>query len=217
MCFGRRRGEVIGDKPGNTDSDPDSSEKAVPQGEGRTGLPLLPALRQDLPGGHPRPRLPVGESQWRCTGSGWPDIPGNRVEWVGEMAGWHQGRTTRKDVPAATGATGDDPEAWGRGKTARDTDHSGPSGADCRQAGAGADLRSGFRSECLWLSTETERAGRHPESASAFVQRLHRCGRCGSVQVLRYHSTLRTDAVRRKANRRSGGAASDKDVAQGPG
>src|SRR5215831_3111633 len=122
MCFGRRRGEVIGDKPGNTDSDPDSSEKAVPQGEGRTGLPLLPALRQDLPGGHPRPRLPVGESQWRCTGSGWPDIPGNRVEWVGEMAGWHQGRTTRKDVPAATGATGDDPEAWGRGKTARDTD-----------------------------------------------------------------------------------------------
>jgi hypothetical protein len=43
MCFGRRRGEVIGDEPDNTDSDPDSSEKAVPQGEGRTKAKAEPA------------------------------------------------------------------------------------------------------------------------------------------------------------------------------
>jgi hypothetical protein len=56
-----------------------------------------------------------------------------------------------------------------------DTDDSGSSGTDCRQAGAGANLRGGFRPECLWLSTETERAGCDPESTSAFVQRLHGC------------------------------------------
>src|SRR5713226_1068111 len=34
---------------GNTDNDPDPSEKAIPQGEGGACLPLLTALRQDLP------------------------------------------------------------------------------------------------------------------------------------------------------------------------
>jgi hypothetical protein len=38
MCFGRRRGEVIGDEPGNTNEDPDASEEAVPKGEGRAEL-----------------------------------------------------------------------------------------------------------------------------------------------------------------------------------
>src|ERR671910_2488030 len=45
--------EVIGDEPGNTRTDPDPPEEALSQGEGGTGLPLLPALRQDLSRGHP--------------------------------------------------------------------------------------------------------------------------------------------------------------------
>src|SRR5215472_11067536 len=144
MCFGRRRGEVIGDEPGNTDSDPDSSEKAVPEGEGRTGLPLLLALRQDLPRGHSRPCLRVGESQPGGTRCGWPHVLGNRDARASGVAGWYQGGTSREDVSATTSATGYDSEAWGRGTTARDTDHSGPGGADCRQAGAGVDLRGGL-------------------------------------------------------------------------
>jgi hypothetical protein len=31
MCFVRRRGEVIGDEPGNTNENPDASEEAVPK------------------------------------------------------------------------------------------------------------------------------------------------------------------------------------------
>src|SRR3954465_14353649 len=38
--------EVIGGEPANTRTDPDPPAKAVSQGEGGAGLPLLPALRQ---------------------------------------------------------------------------------------------------------------------------------------------------------------------------
>ena len=34
-AFRRKRGRVIGDEPGNTDCDPDTSEKAVSEGEAR--------------------------------------------------------------------------------------------------------------------------------------------------------------------------------------
>jgi hypothetical protein len=37
----KKQGEVIGDEPGNTDKDPDASEKAVSESEGRAGLPYL--------------------------------------------------------------------------------------------------------------------------------------------------------------------------------
>src|ERR1039457_1946570 len=138
MGFGRRRGEVIGDEPENTDSDPDSSEKAVSQGEGRTGLPLLSALRQDLPRGHPCPCLRVGESQSRGSGRRWPEVRGNRDGRAGEVAGGYQEWTSEEDVPATAGATGDDPETRRRGKATGDTDDKGPRGADLGQAGAGA-------------------------------------------------------------------------------
>jgi RNA-directed DNA polymerase len=49
------------------------------------------------------------------------------------------------------------------------------------------------------------------------LRRLHGCGGRRSVQVLRHHSTLRTDAVCGSANRGSGCAASDQDVAEGSG
>src|SRR3954451_21989831 len=49
--------EVIGGEPANTRTDPEPPAKAVSQGEGGAGLPLLPALRQDLSCGHSEPRL----------------------------------------------------------------------------------------------------------------------------------------------------------------
>jgi hypothetical protein len=33
MCFGRRRGRVVGDEPGNTDCDPETAEKALSEGD----------------------------------------------------------------------------------------------------------------------------------------------------------------------------------------
>ena len=35
---------MIGDEPGNTNKDPDASEEAVPESEGRAELPFLPAV-----------------------------------------------------------------------------------------------------------------------------------------------------------------------------
>src|SRR6201995_3317257 len=37
-------------------------------------MPLLPALRQDLPGGHPAPRLPAGPRQCGCVRHGWGEV-----------------------------------------------------------------------------------------------------------------------------------------------
>ena len=61
--------------------------------------------------------------------------------------------------------TGNDPEARRRGAAARDSDDSGPGGADRSQDRAGTDFRGGFGTKCLWLPTEAKRAGRHSESA----------------------------------------------------
>jgi hypothetical protein len=66
---------------------------------------------------------------------------------------------------ANQGAPGDDPKARRRRTAARDSDDSGPSGADRSQVGARADFRGGPGAECLWVPTEAECAGRHPESA----------------------------------------------------
>src|SRR3954466_2703403 len=70
-----------------------------------------------------------------------------RIEAEG-LDGWLAG--LREDVPARTGAAGDDPQARRRRTPARHPDHSGPGGPDRRQAGAGPHLRGGLRG--LWLS-----------------------------------------------------------------
>src|SRR5437764_7291907 len=147
MRFGRRRGEVIGDEPGNTNKDPNASEKAVPKGEGRAELPLLFALRQDVPGGHSGPRLCIGEVQSGRARCRWADLLGNRDVGAGGAAGRHQEGASRKDVPTTGGATGHEPEArWWR-EAARDSDYPGPGGADSSQAVTGTNLGSGLRSE----------------------------------------------------------------------
>ena len=88
----------------------------------------------------------------------------------------------REDVPTGTGATGTDPEAWRRRAPARHPDDPGPGGADRCQAGAGADLRGGPRSQRLWLPPETKRLGRDQGSACAPLQRLYRSGRRRTAQ-----------------------------------
>src|ERR1700680_1006234 len=122
MCFGRRRGEVIGDEPGNTNKNPDASEEAVPEGEGGAELPFLSALRQDVPGRHSGPCLRTGEVQSGRAGSRWAELLGNRDAGAGEMAERHQGRASREDVSTTSRATGDDPEARWRPTAARHPD-----------------------------------------------------------------------------------------------
>src|ERR1700675_204442 len=111
MRFGRRRGEVIGDEPGNTIEDPDASEEAVPKSEGRAELPFLPALRQDVPGRSSGSCLRAGEVQSGRAGRGWTELPGYRIARVGRMAERRQGRASRQDVSTTGRAAGHDPEA----------------------------------------------------------------------------------------------------------
>ncbi len=84
----------------------------------------------------------------------------------------------REDVPARSGAAGDDPEArWRRRATARHSDHPGSGRPDRRQDRAGADLRGRLRGHCVWLSSPTRGGGRSQGSAPAYRPGLHRCGR----------------------------------------
>src|SRR5580698_9138765 len=140
MRFGRRRGEVIGDEPGNTNEDPDASEEAVPKSEGRAALPFLPALRQDVPGRHSGPCLRTGKVQSGRAGRGWAELLGNRVTRVGGMAERGSGRPSRQDVSTTSRAAGNDPEVRRRRTATRDSDHTGSGGADSRQAVAGTNL-----------------------------------------------------------------------------
>ena len=68
------------------------------------------------------------------------------------------------------------PKPGGGELLARYPNHTGSDGANCREAGAGADPRSGSGAGRLWLPTEAKRARRYPESAQANLRRLHRCG-----------------------------------------
>ena len=69
------------------DKYPEASEEALSQGEGGAGVPLLPALRQDLPRGHPAPRLSPGACQQGRTGRGRRDLRDDRGGGQGEVAG----------------------------------------------------------------------------------------------------------------------------------
>jgi hypothetical protein len=84
---------------------------------------------------------------------------------LGGVADRHPTGIARQDVSSPTGATGDDPEGRRRRAAARDTEHTGPGGADRGQDRAGADIRGGSGTKRLWAPTEAERARRDPESA----------------------------------------------------
>ena len=108
---------------------------------------------------------------------GAPGVDGQTFEAI-ESEGlerWMEERTARQDVPTTTGAAGVDPEARWRRAAARYPDDTRPDGANCREAGVGADLRSRSGARSLWLPTEAKRARRDPESAQAALRRLHRC------------------------------------------
>src|SRR4030042_1164672 len=138
--FGRSRGSVIGEEPANTGKDPDASEEALSEGEERAGIPLLPALRQDLSRGHSCSRLRTGEGQQGRAGSGWAECRDDRVTGFGGVADRHQEQSSQQDVSTTTGAAGHDPEARGRRTSPRNPDDSGPGGTDCHQAGDRTDL-----------------------------------------------------------------------------
>src|SRR5688500_18228116 len=87
---------VIGDEPGNTRTDPDPPEEALSQGEGGTGRPLLPALRQDPSRRHSAPRLCAGPIQRRRTWGGRGQLRDDRGAGAGELAGRAPGRPDRE-------------------------------------------------------------------------------------------------------------------------
>src|ERR1700737_2703218 len=107
--------EVIDDESNNTEQYPGASKEAIYQGEAGTELPLLFALRQNLPGRYPGTRLRIGESQSGGARNRSAELRGDRIGRAAEVVGQPAGRVVQKNVPAPTGATGDDPEGqWRR-------------------------------------------------------------------------------------------------------
>src|SRR3989442_1816084 len=103
--FRRRRGAVIGDEPGNTIKDPDASEKAVFEGQGRADLSLLSALRQDLPRGHSCFFLRTGEVQLGRARSRRADFPEDGVTGLVEVSDRLQVLAARLTVQITRTAT----------------------------------------------------------------------------------------------------------------
>src|SRR6202171_4229227 len=141
--------EVIDDESNNAEQHPGASKEAIHQGEAGTELPLLFALRQNLPGRHPGTCLRVGESQPGGPRDRSTELRGDRSGRAAEVASRPAGRVVQRNVPAPTGATGDDPEGQWRRTATGDPDHTGSGGADRSQIVVGADLRSGFGAERL--------------------------------------------------------------------
>ena len=110
-------------------------------------LPLLPALRQGVPRGHPRIRLEAVPCERWSAGRGRGEIRGHRGAGRGGVARRARKGAAREDVPSKPGTPGDDSEAGRRRAATGHPDDTGPSGADRRQACAGADLRGGPRAE----------------------------------------------------------------------
>src|SRR6516164_2885458 len=101
----------IGDEPDNPRKDRDAPAQALCEGQGGAWLPLLSSVRQDSSGGYPGPCVRVGENQ---QGRAWGrrgDVRDDRGGGGGGVADGSGGRASGQDVPAAAGASRDDPEA----------------------------------------------------------------------------------------------------------
>ena len=123
-----------------------------------------------------------------------------------------------EDVPARSGAAGDDPEAGRRRATARHSDDPGSGGADRRQARAGTDLRGGLRGQLPMAIVP--RAGRWTQS--------RKCTGCSAGATPMWSTPIyRSTSIRFRiaelmqsrgpAHRRSACPAADQAVAQGAG
>src|SRR5260370_32225674 len=135
--------EVIDDESNNAEQHPGASKEAIQQGEAGTELPLLYALRQNLPGRHPGTCLRVGESQSGGPRNRSTELRGDRIGRAAEVVSRPAGRVVPRNVPAPTGATGDDPEGQWRRNATGYPDHTGPGGADPGPTWGGADLQGG--------------------------------------------------------------------------
>ena len=178
-------------------------------------LYLKAKAEQDPSRRHSASCLRTGACQQGRAGRRWRELRGDRSGGAGELAGRHRDGIANQGVSAPTGATGADPEAWRRRATTRHPDDPRPGGADRGETGAGADLRGGPRTHCLWLPTRPQRHRCGQGGAPTAVPGVHRCGGRRPVEV--YDPARRTASIGRGADRRSPCPAPDQIVAQDTG
>jgi hypothetical protein len=140
-CALTREGSGDWREPGNSGYDPATPRGTGHQSQAGAELSLLPAVRQGLSGGHPGPCLCARQATRRCSGDGRRDVRGHRGSGTRALAGRRAGGPADGDLPPAARATGHDSETRRRGTATRDSDDSGPGGADGRSADSATDLR----------------------------------------------------------------------------
>src|SRR6266511_3327653 len=131
------------------------------------------------------------------------------------MAGRSAGGAANSDVPPATRAAGADSEAGWWGAAARDSDDSGPGGANRHAADLATDLRGRHGTDGLWLSTGADGAGGRPGGAPGVVCRAHRGDRRRRIAVFRYDPACGLDEVAGPPHQRSEDAPVAQDVVEG--
>ena len=182
----RRRGESreIDIESSNSGKGSEAAEGAVRQSEGIARLSVLRSLRQAVPRGHPRVRLPAVPPQRRCGGRGRGDLRGHRVKRSGVMAGPTGGGTQEEELSSRTGTSCMDPQAGRRQPRAGHPHHPGPRGPDGGNAGLGPDLRGGPAVGAVCLSSGAQCSGRRASGPFADQHRSSRGDRCGFGRIL---------------------------------
>ena len=105
----------------------------------------------------------------------WGALRGHRCRWSRGVARGTAEGAAGADVSTRPVRRVLIPKPDGGDRPLGDSDDSGLGGANGRLAGTGTDLRSGLRRQCVWVSTEAERAGRGPGGTRRAVRRIRGC------------------------------------------
>ena len=189
---------------GNLSTPNECSETAdgvTRESEGRSRLPLLRAVRQDQPRGHPGPCLgPVPLQQGR-TGRGRSGLRGCRGVWRAAVA-WRTGACAQeRGVPTGSDQKSVHTESQRQTQAAGHLDPARSGLHDSSDAGARTDLRSRPSIRAVRLPAGPQRPAGGDRSGRDAVPRPPGRRRRRPRRLLRVHSTRRTDAVARAAHR----------------
>ena len=190
-------------QPINSEECSETADGVTRESEGRSRLPLLRAVRQDQPRGHPGACLgPVPLQQGR-TGRGRSGLRGCRGVRRAAVARRTGACAQERGVPTGPHQKSVHTESQRQTQAAGHLDPARSGLHDSSDAGAGADLRSRPSTRAIRLPAGPQCPAGGDRRAGDAVPRPPGSRRRRPRGLLRVHSTRRTDVVARAAHRGS--------------